>query len=224
MYSSAYYIVAHHLKLAQVSIALISLTYSLVDGRDYTATYLIAGNVSTANLACYWGGDGGHACRHEPEYYQAAAHGYGELAKSSDCGPYDELSDILNSKHNCPYYCRRTAGREEFSYRFLDYNPDDAQGSYPLLTNRTITASSGPCFECENVSLIPVLDATGGQASSWKYTYSNSSFSSSIVLPKLAGDFNGTTYVYRDINVPSQASTYSCGPRCIIMWAHKNPG
>ncbi len=173
MYSSAYYIVAHHLKLAQVSIALISLTYSLVDGRDYTATYLIAGNVSTANLACYWGGDGGHACRHEPEYYQAAAHGYGELAKSSDCGPYDELSDILNSKHNCPYYCRRTAGREEFSYRFLDYNPDDAQGSYPLLTNRTITASSGPYFEYENVSLIPVSDATGGQASSWKYTYSN---------------------------------------------------
>lgn len=74
---------------------------------------------------------------------QSLAHAYEGIAKSSDCGNYINISDVLQSKNNYGYYCRRTRRRQEFAYRFNEYNPSDKTKPYPRFTNQTITASAG---------------------------------------------------------------------------------
>ena len=137
----------------------------------------------------------------------------------SDCGNYTEISDVLGSKHNYGYYCRRTRHQQEFAYRFNEYNPNDTTKAYPRFTNRTITASAGECF---NYSVTGDPQPQGG--GNWLYKFGNDTFKGNITIPGAYGALDGTTYIYRGINVPQQASKYACGPRCIKMWAHRSEG
>lgn len=56
------------------------------------------------------------------------------------------------------------------------------------------------------------------------FQYKNDTFKHNITIPGAYGAFDGTTYIYRGVNIPQQAVTYACGPRCIKMWAHRSQG
>lgn len=56
------------------------------------------------------------------------------------------------------------------------------------------------------------------------YKYTNGTFSDNITIPAAYGAYDGTTYVYRGIDIPQQEKRYACGPRCIKVWAHRSIG
>ena len=206
---------------AQVSIALVNLTYSLDDGTDWNGTYTRPGMVNVSDLSCY-NANGCPGKDHE-DISQARAHAYGEEATDTGCGVYNTTADILHSKNDYNYYCRRTPKQQEFAYRFSEYNPENKQQTFPHFTNRIITASSGPCYKYYelNNTLAPNL---GGLLSAWNYTFTNGTYNSSIRIPVDMEALNGTTYVYRGVNIPQNATEFSCGPRCMWMWAHRSVG
>ena len=206
---------------AQVSVALINLTYSLNDGIDYNGTYSFPGKTNVSDLSCYH--RGGDCPKHHPDVTQATAHFNGELATGAECGPYNTTADILSSKKDYTYFCRRTPGRQEFAYRFNEYNPKDEQEIFPHFTNRIITASSGPCIEYSQAYQVIGPDLNGFK-SAWNYTFTNGSYTSNIMIPVNMGAPNGTTYVFRGPKIPQNADEWSCGPRCLWMWAHKSRG
>jgi hypothetical protein len=152
---------------------------------------------------------------------QAVAHAYGETALGFECGEYTEISEIQNPKLDYRWYCsQKSSNRQEFAYRFKEYNPDDTQKVYPYLTNRTITAAAGECVQHDVIG-------TREEANEAKtFTYTNGSSTATITIPKSSLGREGTTYIYRDTEKPESAKTYACGSdrRCISMWAYKNPG
>jgi hypothetical protein len=209
-------------KLAQTSVAFINLTYSIDGGTNWNDTYTRNGMVNAPNLACYFHNE---SCPvvHPEEVSQASAHAYGELALSTDCGPYNETSDILNSRYDYRYYCRRTSGRQEFAYRYSEYNPKYVQETYSRFTNRIITSSAGPCYEYSEVGFSPGLD-TNGNLAAINYEFTNGTFNGNITILMANGALSGTTYIYRGIDIPERATDVSCGPRWTWMWAHKSVG
>ena len=187
------------------------------DGTDYHNTYLREGKVQVSNLSCYF-----HRrdCP-TPVTIHGLAHAYGEMTLASKCGNYSEITDVT-PKQDYQYYCGRNGSRQEFAYRFKEYNPTDAYKAYPHFTGRIITAASGDCLEYDQVGT-PAPDKVGDMDAS-NFTYTNHSIDGSISIPTSSLGREGTTYIYRGINVPAETSTYGCGLRCIWMWAYKNPG
>ena len=190
-----------------------------MDGKSWNDTYTRSGIANASNLTCYFdsfnsvdecGGD---------VTSEALSHAYGEMALSSPCGLYNDTSDIVKSRYDYNYYCKRTRHSQEFAYRFNEYNPEDKQRAYPRFTQRVITASSGQCFNYSMVGA-PVTQLDGNRL----FKYTNGTFHGNITIPGLVTAFDGTTYVYRGRNTPQRAITYSCGSRCIWMWAHKAVG
>ena len=196
---------------------MISLTYSVVDGTNWRDTYTRPGIANAPNLTCYsfdpHGACGGNVTN------QARAHANGEVALGFPCAPYNDTSQILDSRDDHRYYCRKPPNRREFAYRFNEYNHDDKQKSYPRFTNRTITASSGECFEYQMVG--KPHDGSDGNVD---YKYTNGTIHGNITIPGQSSAFEGTTYIYQGINTPQKAVKYACGPRCIWMWVHKSRG
>ncbi len=84
-----------------MSVAVVSLTYSLNDGTNYNDTYLQTGMVNATDFTCY--SDYFNPLSYDiPETTtQSLAHVYREMATNSLCCPYNDLSDILSSKHDC---------------------------------------------------------------------------------------------------------------------------
>ena len=185
--------------------------------------------VSAANLSCYFHhvyDQKTHVCDPSAEVVQGIVHLYGEyafgsLSEGNDCVNYTSIGDVLRSRTNPKYYCRRTPGQQEFAYRFLEYNPQDHQRTYPYLTDRVITASAGPCYQY-SLSHVDTGSVEGGKWSN--YSYYNATSSGNILLPVQIDDFDGTVYIYRGFNTPQTATVWSCGTRCIWMWAHKTIG
>ncbi|KAI4159256.1 MAG: hypothetical protein LQ342_006717 [Letrouitia transgressa] len=207
--------------LAQTSIALVNLTYELNDGTDWNGTYLRNGSVNVPNLTCYFHSNG---CPNEvfkEEITQGQAHSNGNVGSNVECGAYDTISDILQSRQNPDFFCRRV--QAQFAYRFSEYNPSDNQSTYPHFTNRTITASAGTCFEYNQTGFEPGTDANGFPGA-LRYTFSNGTYNDSISIPFASGGLKATTYIYRGINPPERATIQSCGPRCIWLWAFRFPG
>ena len=143
------------------------------------------------------------------ELQQALAHRHGDaghdaLTERSPCGAYDTTEDILNDEIPCRYHCRRQRDRQEFAYRFLEFDPEDAGDAYPSLTNRIVRASSGPCLSYNQSGLErPDLpDPLDQRVSVWNYTYTNSSnFTGTITIPVKLDTINGTTYVYCELDI-----------------------
>jgi hypothetical protein len=200
-----------------VSVAVISLTYTINDGTSYHDIYTTQDLVEVPNLNCYQMQFHQKDCPPRVTK-QAVAHAHRELALASECGNYTEASEVQNSKHDYRYYCRRIpSNREEFAYRFNEYNPIDTQRVYPYFTNRGITAAAGKCVQ---------YDVNGKPEETNRaktFTYKNGNSSATITIPNSSLGMEGTTYIYRDTKGPAFAETYACGPRCIRMWAHKNP-
>ena len=118
-----------------------------------------------------------------------------------------------------PYFCQ-TTGRSEFAYRFKEYNRNDTERSYPSLTNRTITTSSGPCFKYAEVTQGPGKDLYGKDAATL-YTFSNGSHTENITIPISHAGWAATTYVYRGHKIPELATLQTCGQRCLWIWAQR---
>ena len=209
-----------------MAVAVIGQVFSIQDGTDWTGTYVTPGKIDAPDLTCFY-----HhlyharsfTCDSSPETVHGIVHAYGEyafgsLSEGNDCEFYDEIKDVLKSKANPKYFCRRTPGQQEFAYRFLEYNPDDHQRAYPFLTNRTITATAGECY---TYSVTDVDEGSIGGGKWSNYTITNKTVTSSILLPVKTDTFDGTVYIYRGFRTPQAATTWSCGDRCIWMWAHK---
>ena len=201
---------------------MLGLTYDVIDGTNWSDTYTQNGIVRAPNLTCYFDRNSPGHCPSAPSS-QDIAHLYGEQSVSAICEPYNVTADVLNSNDNPPYYCRKAIGMQEFAYRFKEHNPSDVLSTFPHLTNRTISASSGKCiaYNQTNQTRTPdmFLDGDGSL-----FTYGNDSFSGNITIPTSSLGQAGTTYIYRGFNDPQHATENSCGQRCLWMWAYKNPG
>ena len=197
--------------------ALISLEVSMQDGRDYNTTYLRKGKVQVSNLTCY---NPTLDCEMEVRE-DGLAHVYGEGIVGQRCGAYHELTDVINSEQDYPYYCRREPGRHEFAYRFSEYNPNDTQKSYPHFTNRIVTASSGVCIEHEQVSAVRT-NLVDDSAFLYNYTIATKQYNF-IAIPTSFLGSEGTTYIWRDWARPEDLlGLWSCGDRCLWMWVYTN--
>ena len=203
-------------QVAQMLSALISQQISIQDGNNYNTTYLRKGEVHVSNLTCY-----------SPNFNcdnwireQGLAHAYGEATVGSRCGVYHEVTDVFKSEQDYLYYCRREPGKQEFAYRFKEYNPNDVQKSYPHFTNRIITASSGVCIEHAQIDRVRI--ALGNDtAYSYRYTNPTKGFDNIIIPTSFIGN-DGTTYIWRAWERPDQASLWACGDRCLWIWVYTN--
>ena len=209
-------------QLAQTSVAVLNITYTTEDGKNWNDTYIRNGTVNASNLACYMNRFHPDGCPEEVTQ-QNTAHAYGELALRTPCAHYNDISDIQNSRYDYGYYCRLTHGRQELAYRFNEYNPNDHQLVYPLFTNRIITASPGPCFIYSEVPT-PREQALAGDAEYQVYTYTNGTITDTIKIPNEYTGLSGTTYIYRGTNLPQLATANACGPRCMWVWVYKSSG
>ena len=204
------------LQLAQISVASVSLTYTVDDGKTYSDTYLTNGIVNSTNLTSYFNGQRPLG----PEVNQAVAHTYGEVAQGGKgCEPYEDIAQVYNSSNDPPYFCRRTPGKQQFAYRFKEYNYDDREKIYPSFTNRIITASSGECLNYTELNHTLGPDLYNIMAA-WNYTFSNSTYNSSISIPISSDGWTATTYIYRGPKLPHLAED-NCGDRCLWIWAHR---
>ncbi len=155
------------------------------------------------------------------ENNQAMAHTWGEgFQYAGNCGPYTDITDISNSKYDPPYFCRRTPGQQEFAYRFKEYNPNDTEKNYPYFTNRIITVSSGACFKY-NVPNAKNPGIQGIDPLEHNYTFFNSTYTSSICIPKCSDGWSATIYIYRGTKTPVFDEANSCGDRCKWIWAYR---
>ena len=211
--------------LAQISVALISLTYSIDDGTNYNDTFTNQGTVHTSNLTCYVDFFNGNPdCTSDDDGTSLTlAHAYGDLIRSTPCCNYENISDVLASQKDCSYYCRRDANNQQFAYRFNEYNPNDMSRSYPHFTNRIITASSGKCLNYSQDG-----DPQGGLPDGQLlFRYYNDTYKGNITIPAALGYSDSTTYIYRGVKVPRDAEFQRCSPedlRCMNVWAHRARG
>ena len=130
----------------------------------------------------------------------------------------------MNSKkglNECRYYCGKDKYNQQFAYRFHEYNIDDKSRSYPHLTERIVTASSG---KCRNYSIqFPLAPAKDGNLL-YEYYTNKGTIEGNITIPKSVSATDGTTYVYRGIHIPQNATLQRCGSRCMTVWAHRSSG
>lgn len=195
-----------------------------MDGTDWTGTYTTHGIAHATNLTCYADRfEGQRGCVGDliRVREQGLAHAYGQLAQATGCCNYTDISEVLTSNQNCKYYCNFTPFKQEFAYRFNEYNLDDHARAYPIFTNRTITASSGRCINYSQPNP-PKYDGRG--SGFLFFEYQNDTYRGNVTIPDALSAANATTYIYRGTLIPQVATVYACGPRCIRMWAHKARG
>jgi hypothetical protein len=200
------------------------VTYTVDDGTSYNDTYITTKTVNATNFQCYITNSTQVNCPGDVPS-QATAHFYGELSqRSGHCAQYTDITELQGPTSDPAYYCPPVPeDKQEYAYRFKEYDPKDLQGICPSFSNRTITVSSGTCFEYEEIGRTNDRDLFGDVAA-WKYTYGNKTFNSNITIPKASEGRSGTTYVYRGTKHPRDTETYACGARCILMFAHKSQG
>ena len=75
-----------------MSAALVSLTYTTDDGKNYNGTYFRRGKVEVSNLTCY---------SHSVDCpllvtIQVLSHTYGEASVATECGEYTDILRLVN--------------------------------------------------------------------------------------------------------------------------------
>ena len=188
------------------------------DGTNWKGTYTRNGVVNATNLTCYFHPNPDYKCIPQQDFLLGLAHAYGESPSMPRKGSYDQIDDVVKSTDNYGYFCRNTPG--ECAYRFVEYNPDDHQKTYPLFTNRTITASAGQCSTYWQTEKATPTNGTSGISDGLRFKIFNGSDHDSIIIPQEFTGVNATTYIYRGVKTPQKATKFSCGDRCIWMWAY----
>ncbi|KAI4126464.1 MAG: hypothetical protein LQ347_004963 [Umbilicaria vellea] len=200
--------------LAQASIAMLSMTYSMDGGTNTTGIYTGDGIVNAAKLDCYYEREG---CPVAPGMQLTTAHNYGELIQGQRCCRYQDDSDIHNGSQTCPYFCHDNG--QEFAHRYVEYNPHDEAQAYPYLTNRTVRASTGQCYQYDvdwpNSLLV---SGTDGKDDVQVFAFTNGTFTGHLPIPRSQGEYNSTTYVYNGSALPRDDTETACGPRCLWIY------
>lgn len=189
---------------AQTSIALINLIYTVEDGKNWNDVYARPGPVNITDLNCHFNHFHQKGCPGDVDS-QSTAHAYGQLALDSECGKYETIEDVVNTKFNYSYFCRKIPNRRQSAFRFKEYNHENLADACPRFTNRTVTASSGKFFEYR------VVNETNGRdkcdlKDARVFIYTNDLFTGNISIPIQKLGREGTTYIYRDIQLPKFAT------------------
>lgn len=193
-------------------------------GTDSHGIVTKAGNVSVANLDCYYH-DG--ICVTGPnaalDVAQDLAHTYGENIRARLSCPYTIDSDIQGAPQEC-YYFTKTNNRE-FALRYAEYNPEDSRRAYPFFTDRVVKASAGECFQYDiDKSSSWKIDSNDGIQDVQVLKYYNSTFNGTISIPIADEAFDSTTYIYNGALPPQNATTEACGARCVWLYARRTGG
>ena len=205
--------------LAQGTIAMLSLNYSMDSGTNTSGIYTQPGTVNAARLDCYVGSTNS-GCPSALGPPMITAHSYGELIAGDVPCPYQDDSDILKADQSC-FYFNNNNGRE-LAYRYVEYNPTDNSSAYPYLTNRTIKASVGDCYQYDvDFPVSPLLSSQDGIQDIQALSFSNGSFTGNLPIPKMDGAYNSTTYVYNGTDIPQARNEVECGDRCLTMYAYR---
>ncbi|KAL8686914.1 MAG: hypothetical protein Q9218_006768, partial [Villophora microphyllina] len=208
--------------LAQASIAVIGLTYSMDNGQDSRTITTSRGSVSVPLVDCYYNnGTCTTSPGEPPEIAQNEAHSYGEITPGENVCHYTSDDQIFNASQDCEYFINQN--RHEYAYRFMEFNPDDRARSYPFLTKRLIKASAGDCYQYTTGDFYDVASGDGPQSVRVR-PYSNGTHNGTISIPRPATAFDSTTYVYAGDFAPQNASAQACGPRCIWLYAFQSYG
>lgn len=210
--------------LAQASIAVLGLTYSMDGGTDSANIIRSTGVVNVPLLNCYY--DNG-LCATRPkapaEIVQNVAHSYGEITRGQLRCPYTSDSDIRVAPQNCTYFYN--TANPEFAFRYSEYNPKDDARAYPYLTDRIIKTSASDCYQYEMInSSFHKIDSPDGLQDTWVLPFHNETYNGSIPIPRSNAAFDSTTYVYNETSVPQNLTMSSCGPRCISLYAFRSYG
>ncbi|KAL9579949.1 MAG: hypothetical protein Q9212_004785 [Teloschistes hypoglaucus] len=208
--------------LAQASVALIGLNYSMDNGQNSRSIITSRGNVLVPRVDCYYNNGTCTTDPNEPpEIAQNEAHSYGEITPGQNACLYTTDDDIFNAHQDCDYFINRN--QQEFAYRFMEYNPDQGGGSYPYLTYRLIKASAGDCYQYAPGTPHDVASHDGPQSVRvWPYT--NGTYNGTISIPIADTAFDSTTYAYLGDLEPQNALAQACGPRCIYLYAFRSGG
>ncbi|KAL8875551.1 MAG: hypothetical protein Q9198_006108 [Flavoplaca austrocitrina] len=192
----------------------------MVDGRNFNDTYTRLGIVNAQYVGCYNGAEVDKCPLLGDSTSHSRAHLYGEtLPAGEPHGYYRNISDVLKSKHDYTYFSSKT-NRAEFTYRFKEFNPGDSEESYPLFTNRTVTASTGDCF-IYRIKNETMLSDVEGKGPGKTYTYENDTFTAEIEVPLSSVGKGSTTYMYKGFEAP-EITGHNCGHRCLWLWAYQN--
>ena len=203
--------------LAQATIAMLSLNYSMDQGIDSIGTYTQSGTVQAPNLSCFFLGKG---CPVQPGASMVIAHNYGEFVSSQNVCLYHNDSEILSGDQSCDVFKKVGAG--EHAYRFSDYNPDDTNRAYPYLSNRTIKVSVEQCYQYDiDFNNSPTVSSLDGTNDVQVLAFTNQTYTGHIPIPRADGAFNATTYIYNGTDMPMSTTQVSCGPRCLRMYVYR---
>ena len=213
--------------LAQIAVAVSSLTYSWETGIDSTGIITQPGNVNVAPLDCYYSGT---QCLQSgvdviPGVNQTIAHAYGETIAAIPYCTYHSDDDIYNTNQTCLYFFNKATS--EYAYRYKEMNPEDENGNYPFLTNRIVKTSSKNCFEytVPNAGRPGVIDSQDGFEDTYVYSFNNKTFNGLLGIPRIHTAFDATTYLYNGTDIPQVVDPEAtCGKRCVRLYAYRGLG
>lgn len=159
------------MKLAQASIAVIGLTYSMDGGTDSTSIITSPGMVKVPELDCYYD-ETQCATRPSfpPEVVQNLAHSYGEITRGQIRCPYLNDNDIYSAPQNCSYFVNNATN--EYALRYSEFHPGDHARAYPYLTKRVIRSSASNCYKYK-VPTVGTMDTRDGAHETWIFHYTN---------------------------------------------------
>ncbi|CAO1596238.1 hypothetical protein XANCAGTX0491_000091 [Xanthoria calcicola] len=188
--------------LAQASIAMMGLTYSMDNGVNSTIITTSRGNVSVPHVECYYNrGVCTTTPDQPPEIAQNEAHAYGELTQGLERCPYATDEDIFKASQDCQYFKSNVS--QEFAYRFAEYNPQDRRRVYPYQTKRLIKVSSGACHrsspEGNDVYYAPFKDEPRSMV---VLRISNGTDDELVSVDRSVTAFDSTTYAYLGVLAP----------------------
>lgn len=204
---------------AQVLVAILPFFASLKSGYDSTGVTISQGSVAVPKLDCFYRSnvtqcEGDIQRRLDP----AIAHVYGEGRSFDDerCR-YQSTDQIHRAPQTCRYLAR--ADRREFAVRYADSNPADMINAYPYYgAQRFITVAATGCNG--NLTNDPSLaDGHDGPKSELVWPYQNSTGFYSLSIPRSILARSSTTYIWNGTAPPPLATEYTCGPRCVVLFA-----
>ena len=208
--------------LAQATVAMLSLNYSMDSGTNSTGIFTKHGHVSAAATDCYRIKGG---CPSAPGASMITAHSYGELVQGQKNCPFQDDADIHKANQSCNYFSNTNDTYSEFAYRYNEYNPSDVVGAYPFLTDRTIRTYASQCYEYDiDWSRSPVTINTDGDNDLQTFSFYNKTYTGHLPIPVSEGAENSTTYIYNGTSTPQDEKELACGPRCLTMYAYRFAG
>lgn len=147
----------------------------------------------------------------------ATANTFGRALQGQKKCQYQDDTGIMNGNQSCVYFEGYDTKQGEYAYRFMEYNPSDSAQVYPYLSNRTIRASAGQCYQYSFHYANKLLHPPNPNVHLLKF--GNSSYQAFLQIPKYQAPGDSTLYIYNGTSTPQSATKITCGPRCMTMYA-----